>query len=178
MTLDTFNVQMGRLAGLKFRPADLTTHWEALNDLPDVVLEAAVSRAQRTRAEFPTPVELRQDADQVKPNALPVEPVEDRSISLAQPFTITVPEAGTIVSVTREWKYYCDDCSDGGWFTVWCGDEKNPSHKPWYQLQRCERRAEHGSHKWMRRCVCYDMNPALVRKREAARKFTDLIYSR
>ena len=61
-----FREQMTRLMGLKFAPADLTTHWEALSDVPEPVLAAAVSRAQRSRVDFPTPIELRQDADAVR----------------------------------------------------------------------------------------------------------------
>lgn len=173
MTIETFNVQMDRLAGLRFRPADLTTHWEALHEIPDAVLEAAVTRAQRTRSEFPTPVELRQDADQVAHHAQPIAPPEDRSAPLAEPFTITVPEVGTIVSITREWNYYCDTCSDGGWDSVWCGDEKAPQRKPWHELRICDRRGKHDPHEWVRRCVCYDTNPALVRKRDAQQKYAE-----
>lgn len=172
MTRTLFDAQMGRLSGLRFVPADTETHWEALRQLPDVVLEAAVTRAQRTRVEFPTPVELRQDADQVAHHAQPVEPAEDRSKPLAQPFTITVPEVGTVVSVTREWRYYCDTCSDGGWDTVWCG-EPGPTTKPWHQRVTCERRNVHSPHEWARRCVCYDTNPALVRRRAAAQKYAE-----
>jgi hypothetical protein len=48
MTLDFFNAQMDRLSGLRFPPVDMTTHWEALSDLPAEALEAAVTHAQRT----------------------------------------------------------------------------------------------------------------------------------
>lgn len=181
MNLTIFSVQMDRLAGLRFRPADLTTHWEALRDLPDAVLEAAVTRAQRSRVEFPTPVELRQDADAVAHHARPVEPPEDRSTPLAQPFSITVPEAGTVVSITREWRYYCEDCSDGGWVSRWCGDpvvtlkdgETRTLAKPWQEQRVCDRRGEHFPHEWVERCPCFDTNPELVRKRKLAQKFAE-----
>lgn len=168
MTTEYFARQMDRLSGLRFRPADLTTHWEALNDLPDAVLSAAVSRAQRTRVEFPTPVELRQDAD--LEHAPVAAPAEDRSTPLDQPFTVVVPEVGTIVSVVREWKYYCGQCNDGGWESVWCGD--SPA-KPWQASCGCNRRGDHEAHEFVRPCACWDTNPALVRKREAQRQYAE-----
>lgn len=180
MTLDTFTAQMGRLSGLRFRPADLTTHWEALKDLPDAVLEAAVTRAQRTRVEFPTPVEIRQDADQVKAHAQPVTPIEDRSARLDRPFTITVPGAGTVLSVQREWSYYCEDCSDSGWRWVWCGercigegDDKREIANPWHDSRPCGRTFSHSPHEWVTPCPCIEWNPQLKRKREAQQKFAD-----
>jgi hypothetical protein len=51
----TFKRQMQRLGGLKFAPSDLQTHWEALRDLSDPELVAAVDRAQRECDEFPSP---------------------------------------------------------------------------------------------------------------------------
>ena len=172
MTFAAFEHQMGRLSGLRFRPAELQTHWEALKDIPDAVLEAAVTRAQRSRVEFPTPVELRQDADQVAFHAAPLEPAEDRSVPLTEPFTITVPEVGTVVSVTREWRYYCETCSDGGWESIWCGEITN-GRKPWQALRHCDRSGAHAHHEWVRKCACYDTNQALVRKREAAQKYAE-----
>ena len=172
LTIATFNAQMNRLVGLKFMPADLTTHWEALSDLPDAVLEAAVTRAQKTRADFPTPVELRQDADQVKAHAFIVEPAEDRVVALAQPFTITVPEVGTVVSVTREWRYYADRCSDTGWASWWCGTVED-RRAPWMPISSCGRRGDHDAHEWVGQCACWESNPALVRKREAQRKYAE-----
>lgn len=179
MTQDAFAVQMDRLSGLRFRPASLETHWEALRGIPEPVLEAAVTLAQRTRSEFPTPVELRQDADQVAHHARALEPDEDRSVALAEPFTITVPHVGKVVAITREWNYYCEDCSDSGWQSVWCGAATTesgapmPGLKPWYARLHCERRNNHDAHEYVRKCVCFDSNPALVRKRQAQEKFAE-----
>lgn len=165
-----FREQMTRLMGLRFAPADLTTHWEALSDVPEAVLTAAVTRAQRTRADFPTPNELRADADIVAPSSRELEPVENRAVPLDQPFTITVPGAGTVLSVTREWKYYHDACGDLGWVSWWCGEE---SPTPWMRVARCERVIEHAPHEWSAKCSCFDSNPALVRKRESQRRYAD-----
>lgn len=175
-----FIEQMKRLAGLKFAPADLSTHWEALSDVPPAVLEAAVTRAQKTRGEFPSPVELRQDADQVKAHAQPVASPEDRSTPLAQPFTITVPGAGTVLSVQREWNYYCEDCSDSGWRSVWCGDRfvgedkaRREIAKPWHESRQCERRRQHLPHEWVTPCSCVEWNPELKRKRDTQQKYAE-----
>jgi hypothetical protein len=54
-----FRDQMKRLMGLKFAPADLTTHWEALSDLSQDDVAAAVTKAQRQCDEFPSPRLLR-----------------------------------------------------------------------------------------------------------------------
>lgn len=174
MTVRFFKDQMNRLMGLRFAPADLTTHWEALSDLPEAVLEAAVSLAQRTRVEFPTPVELRGDADKVAHHANPAAPAEDRTEVIAAPYTITVPQAGTVISVAREWRYYCEACSDSGWTSVWCGaPSEKPSARPWQTVQACERHGAHGAHEWVTRCACADTNPALVRKRAAQQKYAE-----
>lgn len=172
MTFAAFETQMARLSGLKFRPAELQTHWEALKDIPDAVLEAAVTKAQRTRTEFPSPVELRQDADTVAHHVAPVAAEEDRGVPLAEPFSITVPEVGTVLSVTREWRYYCESCEDGGWRSHWCGD-RTAHAKPWQESGHCGRRNEHAPHEWVEHCACYETNPALVRKRAASQKFAD-----
>ena len=54
-----FDKQMRRLAGLKFAPATLDTHWEALCDMDVEVLAAAVGVAVRQCHEFPAPAQLR-----------------------------------------------------------------------------------------------------------------------
>lgn len=172
MTEVFFHEQMDRLSGLRFAPSDLTTHWEALSDIPQAVLEAAVTRAQLTRSEFPTPVELRQDADVVAHLARPVAPEDDRSTPLAEPFTIDVPQAGKVISVTREWKYFCDRCDDSGVESLWCG-EAGPSIKPWQTRQACERTKLHLPHEWARKCICFESNPALVKKRERQQKYAE-----
>lgn len=172
-----FREQMKRLMGLKFAPADITTHWEALRDVPIAVLTEAVTRAQKTRAEFPSPVELRQDCDAVA-HLVPRLPDEDRSVALDQPYTITVPGAGTVVSITREWHYYCDDCEDSGQVSVWCGPAVEHIRKPWQPFDACGQTKEHWPHEWVRRCHCYETNTALVRKREAQRQYADKKASR
>ena len=85
MTRPWFDGQMARLGGLRFPPADLLTHWEALQDMPDGALEAAVTRSQKTRVDFPTPADLRQDADLAYRPA--VDDVEDRAVELDEPVT-------------------------------------------------------------------------------------------
>ena len=168
-----FRDQMRRLMGLRFAPADLQTHWEALSDVPGGILAEAVSRAQKTRAEFPSPVELRQDCDAVAHLARPVVEDEDRGVALAKPFTITVPGVGTVVSITREWNYYCDHCEDTGMRSMWCGEFVEHVTKPWQMRMACERTKEHMPHEFVARCGCWDTNTALIRKRERMQKFAD-----
>ena len=170
MTWEFLEEQMGRLKGLKFPPADMTTHWEALKDLPPAILEAAVTRAQKTRTEFPTPVELRQDADLVKHHVDTLAPSEDRGIDLETPVEYAVPHTGIVVSVTREWRYDCARCHDSGWASWWCG-ASGPTKVPWIVDRQCGRPGVHGSHEWVGRCACWETNLTLIRKRAAQRQY-------
>ena len=51
--------QMQRLAGLKFAPLDLGTHWEGMQDVSPDDLERVVTAAIRQCDSFPSPAELR-----------------------------------------------------------------------------------------------------------------------
>ena len=163
MTEPFFYAQMARLVGLKFVPGDMTTHWEALRDLPDEVLTAAVTVAGRTRVEFPTPHELRQDADMGRIRVLAEE--EDRSVLLEMPYVVEVPYATAPVRIQREWIYYCERCRDTGQESFWCGVETH--RKPWHRAALCGLHRAHNAHEWVEHCPCYDSNPALIRKRAA-----------
>lgn len=172
MTWEFFETQMQRLRGLRFVPADMTTHWEALSELPESALEAAVSRAQRTRVDFPTPVELRQDADQAAP--MQAEPEPDRSGALSEPRAIVVGNDASDVHltlpVTRTWTYYCDVCGDSGWRGLWCGGDPKP--KSWLEHRTCGRRdSRHLPHEWVEPCPCAEWNPAIKRRKEAEGKY-------
>lgn len=177
MTVEFFNRQMDRMAGLRFAPVDMTTHWEALRSLPDLALEAAVTRAQRTRVEFPTPIELRQDADQSVTVPSAIDPDPTRGTDLAEPKQILIQNAANDLSftlpVTREWTYYCDSCSDSGWESLFCGPVKDPLKKPWWTSRACDRRGEHASHEWIIACPCRDWNPAIKRRKERDGKFAE-----
>ena len=174
--------QLQRLGVLRFPPDDIAEHERALADIPEPVMTAAIDYALRTRTTFPMPSELRLDVDHVRPTAEPQEPAEDRSVELDQPFTITVPEVGTILSVTWEWRYYCEDCSDIGWMAFWCGDvtvqvdgvaTMTPGYKPWMVMGKCQRDGKHYAHEYVQHCRCYASNPHLIRKREAQRKYAE-----
>lgn len=164
--------QLRRLLVLPFPPADISEHEKALADIPEPVMTAAVDYALRTRTKYPVPSELRADADHVAPLAVLDEPLPTRERALEQPFTITVPEVGTVISVTREWKYYDDRCSDTGWASWWCGPPQS-RHLPWIPFGQCQRHGEHQAHEWVSRCECWASNPALIRKREAIRKYSE-----
>jgi hypothetical protein len=168
-----FRQQMTRMMGLKFAPSDLLTHWEALSDVPAAVLAEAVSRAQKTRSDFPSPVELRQDCDAVAHLVRFEAPEDDCGVDLPQPFTVTVPGAGTVISITREWRYYCDDCEDAGMRSMWCGEPVENVTKLWQMRISCDRTKEHAPHEFVAQCACWDTNRALIRKREAQQKYAD-----
>ncbi len=169
MTAANFQQQMDRMTGLKYAPTDLTTHWEALRDLPEPVLAAAVGYAQRMCVDFPTPRELREFADVAKPDAGAA--VEDRSTVLAQPYEITVPFVSKPIRIEREWTYYCATCEDGGWETLFCGDPLDPHKMPWVDSYACERHFPHSPHEWARQCRCYASNHAIQSRLERQRKY-------
>lgn len=175
MTRAFFEAQMARMTGLRFVPADLETHWEGLQDLPEGVLEAAVSRAVKVRIDFPVPQELRQDADIVA-QRLTREPDEDRGVDLAEPVTIGTLPTGTPVVQRRVWRFYCNRCDDSGWEWLWCGDPMmlgDLECDPFRVRMRCERCGDHRAHSWARRCACWDTNPALVKKRERQQQYAE-----
>lgn len=159
-----FTSQMRRLAGLKFQPATLETHWEALRDMAEPLLVAAVSRAQRECRDFPSPDELKEFADQLRSQVFPLIELEDRGVDLPEPVTATLP-TGKTIPFTREWVYYCENCSDTGLKTWWCGSE--PGRKPWIPHSVCQRSHEHWAHEWVCQCACVESNPAVKRKRES-----------
>ena len=160
-----FKEQMHRLTGLRFPPADLTTHWEALRDMPEALLSAAVEKAQRESDEFPSPSILRMYANQLRSDVVPLPEVEDRGKDLPEPLAATLP-SGKVLPFKREWVYYCAECNDTGWRTWWCGPGQSPA-SPWVSCSPCQRHQEHGPHEWVGRCACAGSNPAVKRKRES-----------
>ena len=160
---DAFKAQMRRLVGLKFQPASLDTHWEALRDMPEALLAAAVEKAQRESDEFPSPSVLRAFGDLLRATVLPLPALEDRGKALPVPVVARLPSGGSL-PITREWVYYCDDCSDTGWKTWWCGPGQPPGSL-WVSV--CQRTNEHEAHWWVGRCACAGSNPAVKRKRES-----------
>lgn len=173
-----FRAQMRRLLGLKFAPANLQTHWESLHDLPDALLQSAVDHAQRMCDEFPSPHELRTFAERMRFKVLPVPPPVDRSMPSERVITAELPGGGKI-RIRREWKYYCDECSDSGWVSIWCDgytrsdDESFPAGRRSQRTERaemCSRTEAHGSHEWTMPCPCAATNPDVLRRRERERQ--------
>lgn len=160
-----FAAQMKRLLGLKFAPSNLTTHWEALSDIPDDLLAEAVTRAAKDCIDFPAPKELRSFADQVRARASAVAVEEDRGVELIAPVVLGTLPTGTVIKAKREWRYYCEDCSDSGWRSIWCG-EQTARTAPWMESGHCGRRGEHGSHEFVAACPCASSNPDIVRRKE------------
>jgi hypothetical protein len=144
MTRAYFDQQMRRLSDLRFPPPNLDNAWDALHDLSDAALSAAVSQCQKTCITFPTPAELRQAADAAYHP--PAFQEEDHTVPLTEPVTVTIPQTGQQVAITREYVYRCEDCRDTGWKGV-----------------------DHG----VVRCLCWQTNPVLIRKREAQRRYAE-----
>lgn len=82
-----FVQELARMDGLRNPPSSLHMHWEGLQTMPRHILAAAITRAITTRQWFPTPAELREDADAVKP-------------------PVALPAPG---------EQCCDLCGDTGW---------------------------------------------------------------
>ena len=152
MTDAFFREQMSRLVGLGFVPGDMT-----------------VSRAGRTRVDFPTPLELREDADRAGVSSSP--PTVDQMTQLAEPYTLIIPHTSTTVRVTKQWTYCCDHCSDSGWRSWWCGDGE--VNTIFHDEQACDRPQPHTGHEWVGPCACVSTNPALARKRDAQRQYAE-----
>ena len=174
MTRDIFTAQMRRMNGLRFPPADLGTHWEGLSDLPIDVLTRAIERSIRTRSDFPTPAELRLDADASRTASQ--TPVLDPDTRLATPVVVAIPASALsparTITITSSHTYYCDICSDSGWSTHWCGSE---SPRPWLDLSRCDRwNPTHAPHDWSGPCPCAATNPTIrARQARAAVRFAE-----
>lgn len=164
---EAFRDQMKRLMGLKFAPADLSTHWGALADLSHAELDAAVSRAQRECDEFPSPRLLRTFVDEYRSRPEIAEEDDSRAAAIP-PRTIEMPD-GSRLTFTREWKCYCDQCGDTGVRAFWCGDRPS-AQQPWIPVARCERRRHHGAHEWVEACPCADSNPDVQRRRARAQQ--------
>lgn len=158
---------MARLDGLKFKPQTLQSHWEQLHDMPEVLLSAAVEKAQAECSGFPSPKMLKIFADAVRPRVIPVPEEEDRAVDLPAPVVLGTLPTGLAVKAKRTWTYYCEDCSDLGWVTFACG--VGPS-KPWVERRDCGRHRDHGWHEWVAPCPCAERNPDVQRKRERDRQ--------
>ncbi len=159
--------QLARLGSLRFQPADLSGHVEALEDVAPLDLEAAVGYALRSRSVFPTPAELRADADLVCARRMTAE-APDRTVDLAEPVVLGELPNGSEVRIMREWRYFCDACDDSGWISWWCG--LHPPH-PLLVRAGCGRRRQHLPHEWAAHCQCYESNPELLRKRALVKKY-------
>ena len=157
MTYDELRRELDTLRGLKFPPPDYQTHWTALQDMTLASLHSAVVRAAKECQTFPTPAELR---DMVN---VTVSRPEGYSEPLDVPKQVSAPFLSKPITITREWIYYCEDCSDSGWTTFWCG-ASNRAQKPWQIVRACERRGDHGPHEWVARCHCYERNHAVQQR--------------
>ena len=173
MTREWMDAQLGRMSVLRSAPESTNEYWPIFAPLPERVIASGVAYAIRTRSFFPAPAELLRDCDTAKP-PVPDVPVREPS---GNTFTATIRNpfggADLVLTVDREWNYYCDACSDIGMRTFWSGSADDAGRKPWHDVSPCGRRSEHGTHEFAERCSCWDTNPALVRKREREAKYAD-----
>jgi hypothetical protein len=165
-----FKQQMRRLLGLRFAPATMDTHWEALREMGEPLLAAAIDVGQREWDEFPSPHMLKMAADRVRGRVIPIAEAPDRGVDLAVPVPLGTLSTGRVIRALREWRFYCEDCGDLGWLSVWCGQDDGPKPKPWYGDGPCQRRREHGGHEYVIPCPCASSNPDVQRRREVARQ--------
>jgi hypothetical protein len=89
MTFEFFQAQMDRVAGLRFRPISLQTHWEALQDLDQGALTRAITWGQKRWPDFPSPEQVLQAVEVSLPAVTGFDDYR------AQP--------------------YCSSCADTGW---------------------------------------------------------------
>ena len=171
MTRSEFKTEMDRLRGLRFPPAVMETHWEGLQGVAIADLHRGVTRAILSRSEFPTPAELRSDADAER--VMPREgPLQDRGeVLLDAPIPLGVLPDGTVLpAATHAWTYCCENCSDSGWQSVWCGSGR--SRSAWVNVAAdCGRYLTHGGHEFSRKCACWHINPVLVAARNRQRRY-------
>ena len=148
MTSDRFVELMRRLEGLPFAPKDYGTHWLGLQDMPEDVLSAAIARSARTREQFPSPAEIREDADAVRSQWVPGP--EPEGEPLPEPVDIGVLPDGTRLPRARSvYRFRCEICADSGWKPV--GDDGRT----------------------VTRCPCWQTNPVLIRARDRQRKYAE-----
>lgn len=174
MTRSNFDLQMQRMVPLKAMPGDTDAYWEALQDIPDDVLIAAVGHALKTRAWFPTPAELRLDADVVRRREpLPAAP-RPKVVSLEGATYVEIhnPLGGEPLrlAVTRDWRRDCEACDDTGWAAFWCGPDMTDRY-PWLRLRKCDREDEHYPHEWVLVCGCIPSNHTIQRRKAAGLRY-------
>lgn len=166
MSRQEFDKQLRRMLGLKFVPATLDSHYEVCGNLALDVLSEAVSVAVRECESFPAPSALLQFAYRVKDRVEPLPPTTTVDASRTVDHDERrVNASGRVLKFTREWRYYCEDCSDGGYVSYWCG-ETGPTRKPWQVPSFCGRDHEHAGHEWVGKCQCWNTNPTLLKSRE------------
>jgi hypothetical protein len=164
MTRREFDTQMRRLVGLKWPPATMETHYAVLGNLAVDVLAEGVTLAQREVDNFPSPNALLQFVYLVKNRVEPL-PELDQEGPLTSPFAVPLP-GGRVLPIKREWKYYCTDCQDSGWASMWCGEPT--AHKaPWMALSQCQRDRDHLPHEFVVVCRCSASNPAIQKRKES-----------
>jgi hypothetical protein len=169
--------QLERLVVLKNMPGDSDAYWDALQDIPLDVFSEAMTHALKTRAWWPTPAEIRMDADVVARQSRPMaEHPTSRRVPLDGAVEVFIANPlggkGITVKVTEDVRRDCEGCEDTGVAKWWCGDEPS-SRWPWLLRRRCNRRDPHSDHDWAEPCGCVATNAVIQRRKAyAAAKFS------
>lgn len=167
MSPEHCRAQLSRLSVLRGLPDDIAEYIAVLVEIPELIFTEAVSHALKTRTWFPTPAELRADADVAAAafrSAASVPEVQPRFEEVGDGRVLQIPNpfggAPLTIPITRVWRFDCRECTDTGWRSHQCPDV------------HCGRRFEHAPHEWVDPCPCRETNPTLRRHREAQAKYS------
>ena len=175
-----FEKELGRLACLRWPPADTDGHYTTLKDMPFADFHAAVTLALKSRSEFPTVAEILNDADAANLQPRTVIPFP-QSVELETPVKVKLPltytdkerqtfkqthkrEPSTHLLITHERApSNCEQCNDSGWEESQCpGDHR-------CGMPSCATtKYQHG---YAKKCACWETNPILIYEREQKRQY-------
>lgn len=135
-----------------------------LRDLDSHLIRRACLQLASSATFWPKPVEIRRVCEQLAHTAAEAE---------AAAKLCPMPDDAD----PRTW-VHCQDCQDdpSGWCLWYCrgggvlADRDRPSPDRRHQsMAYCGRKLIHPPHSYTARCACYETNPVIARKREAAR---------
>lgn len=141
---------------------DLDVYVEQFQHADLETFQRGCARALKTRSFFPTPAELFSDCEHMAPRETwkaerPTGPT--KLVYLPNPFG----GEGIRIRVSEDSGHKCDECSDTGWSSAWCGER--PNRQTWLRTVACGREDAHLSHEWVCPCGCWHTNPRLIAKR-------------
>lgn len=143
-----------------FTEADYLAYAQMLADTPTEAVRRALAALQAEGGRwFPTVAEILATAQQTAPRVIPGTTIARKPLDA--PVVLQLP-AGSL-TVQDEQPYACEECSDTGWASFWCGPRGGG--KPWHQHGICGRHREHPAHEWTGECGCRGWNSEYQQKR-------------